>query len=62
MLNGEGIRNVLFVAGCNHGCKGCYNESTWNPNSGYPFTEAMEDRIIADLKDERINRDGLTLS
>ncbi|MFW3388691.1 UNVERIFIED_CONTAM: 4Fe-4S cluster-binding domain-containing protein, partial [Kocuria sp. CPCC 205274] len=38
MLNGPGIRNVLFVAGCNHVCKGCYNKSTWNPNSGFKFT------------------------
>lgn len=62
MLNGEGIRAVLFVSGCNHGCKGCYNESTWNPNSGIPFTEEVEDQIIADLKDTRIERAGLSLS
>lgn len=62
VLNGEGVRSVLFVAGCNHGCKGCYNESTWNPNSGNPFTKEVEDQIIADLTDGRIQRDGLTLS
>lgn len=62
MLNGEGIRAVLFVSGCNHGCKGCYNESTWNPNSGSEFTKEVEDRIIRDLQDERIVRSGLSLS
>lgn len=62
MLNGPGIRNVLFVAGCNHGCKGCYNESTWNPNSGFKFTSEIEETILRDLKDERIVRDGITFS
>lgn len=62
VLNGKGIRNVLFVSGCSHGCKGCYNESTWNPKSGVPFTKEVEDQIIRDLKDTRIRRDGLTLT
>lgn len=62
VLNGDGIRCVLFVSGCNHGCDGCYNDSTWNPNSGEPVTKELIDQIISDLKDTRINRRGLTLS
>lgn len=62
VLNGEGVRCVLFLSGCNHGCHGCYNESTWNPNSGFPVTKELEDQIIADLQDERINRQGITLT
>ena len=62
VLNGDGIRCVLFVSGCNHGCDGCYNESTWNPNSGEPITEELIDKIINDLNDTRIVRKGLTLS
>lgn len=62
VLNGPGIRAVLFVSGCAHACPGCYNESTWSPKSGHNFDSAIEDRIIADLKDTRINRRGLTLS
>lgn len=62
LLNGEGIRAVLFVSGCSHGCRGCYNQSTWSPDSGQPFTKGLEDQIIADLQDERIKRAGLTLS
>lgn len=62
VLNGEGVRCVLFVSGCIHACPGCYNESTWDPLSGEPYTKELEDRIIADLKDERINRQGLTLT
>ncbi len=62
VINGEGTRCTLFVAGCNHHCKGCYNQSTWNPQAGFPFTEEMVEQIIADLNDTRIRRRGLSLS
>ena len=62
VLNGTGTRCVLFVSGCSHGCKGCYNESTWNPKHGNLFTEAMADQIIKDLQDTRIKRKGITLT
>lgn len=55
-------RCTLFVAGCEHHCKGCYNQSTWNTDAGFPFTEEMEDQIISDLNDTRIHRRGLSLS
>lgn len=61
-VNGEGTRCVLFVSGCSHMCKGCYNQSTWNPCSGKPFSKGLEDQIIRDLNDSRIKRDGLSLS
>ncbi len=62
VINGPGTRCTLFVAGCEHQCPGCYNKSTWRLNSGVPFTPAMENRIISDLQDTRIPRQGLTLS
>lgn len=62
VVNGEGTRCTLFVSGCEHQCRGCYNQSTLNPNSGHLFTEQMADRIIADLNDPRIYRRGLSLS
>ncbi|OCG09968.1 anaerobic ribonucleotide reductase-activating protein [Gilliamella sp. wkB178] len=62
VVNGEGTRCVLFVAGCVHQCRGCYNKSTWGLNSGSPFTQALEDQIIKDLQDTEIKRQGLTLS
>ena len=62
VINGEGTRCTLFVAGCEHHCKGCYNQSTWNTDAGFPFTEEMEDQIISDLNDTRIHRRGLSLS
>ncbi|WP_436893385.1 anaerobic ribonucleoside-triphosphate reductase-activating protein [Siccibacter turicensis] len=62
IVNGPGTRCTLFVSGCVHECRGCYNKSTWRLDSGVPFTQAMEDRIIADLNDTRIKRQGLSLS
>ncbi|MBM0403832.1 anaerobic ribonucleoside-triphosphate reductase-activating protein [Serratia sp. 4542] len=62
VVNGPGTRCTLFVAGCVHQCPGCYNKSTWRLNSGQPFTPALEDRIIADLNDPRVPRQGLSLS
>ena len=42
MLNGEGLRVVLWVSGCPHKCKGCHNPQTWDPESGIPFDEDAE--------------------
>lgn len=62
VVNGPGTRCTLFVSGCEHNCRGCYNKSTLNPTSGHPFTQELEDQIIADLNDTRIKRRGLSLS
>ena len=37
MLNGDGLRVVLWVAGCSHGCRECQNPITWDPNGGLPI-------------------------
>ena len=42
MLNGDGLRVVLWVAGCDHGCKGCQNPITWDPKGGLEFDEAAK--------------------
>ncbi|OAT49426.1 anaerobic ribonucleoside-triphosphate reductase-activating protein [Proteus hauseri] len=62
VVNGPGTRCTLFVSGCIHQCRGCYNKSTWSLNSGKPFTQEVEDQIIFDLQDNRIKRQGLSLS
>lgn len=62
IVNGPGTRCTLFVSGCEHQCPGCYNQSTWRVNSGVPFSIEMEERLIADLNDSRIPRQGLSLS
>lgn len=60
MVNGEGIRTTLFVSGCEHACRGCYNKSTWSPDSGQPFTyEHMAD-ILESLEPDHVS--GLSLS
>lgn len=46
MINGEGIRVSIFVSGCEHKCKGCFNEKTWDAQFGEEFTEEIEDKII----------------
>ena len=60
MLNGEGLRVVLWVAGCDHGCKGCHNSITWDPNGGIPFDAAAEDELYEALDHDYIS--GVTLS
>ncbi|MFU2048596.1 anaerobic ribonucleoside-triphosphate reductase-activating protein [Avibacterium gallinarum] len=62
IVNGEGTRCTLFVSGCEHACKGCYNQKSWSFSVGVPFDKAMEDQIIRDLQDQRIKRQGLSLS
>lgn len=62
MINGEGTRCTLFVSGCIHQCKGCYNQSTWSINAGKLFDKQLADQIIKDLNEQRIKRQGLTLS
>lgn len=60
MLNGEGLRTVLWVAGCGHRCKGCQNPVTWDPEGGLPFDEVAEAELFAKLGKEYIS--GLTFS
>lgn len=62
VLNGEGTRCTLFVSGCVHQCRGCYNQSTWSADAGELFTEQLAEQIIKDLNDQRIKKQGLTLS
>ncbi|ACA87319.1 anaerobic ribonucleoside-triphosphate reductase-activating protein [Shewanella woodyi] len=62
VVNGPGTRATLFVSGCEHQCRGCYNQSTWNPCHGHAFDEQMQDQVLRHLKDTRIKRRGLSLS
>ena len=44
MLNGSGLRVVLWVSGCEHHCRGCQNQQTWPVSSGIPFdSDAMSE-------------------
>lgn len=59
IANGEGVRVSLFVSGCTHHCKGCFNPETWHFDYGKKFTEQTEDSIIEMLSFPYI--DGLSL-
>ena len=47
--NGPGVRVSLFVSGCTHHCKGCFNQETWDFSYGNPFTGAEEEKIFKAL-------------
>jgi anaerobic ribonucleoside-triphosphate reductase activating protein len=59
VANGPGVRVSLFVSGCNHHCKGCFNEVAWDFGYGNEFTQDVIDKILKDLDHEYI--EGLSL-
>lgn len=59
VANGTGVRVSLFVSGCRHHCKGCFNAETWDFCYGEPYTQETEDSIIDGLKPDYIT--GLSL-
>lgn len=60
MLNGDGLRVVLWVSGCEHCCKECHNPVTWDPNGGLLFDEQAKQEIWTQLEKSYIS--GITLS
>ena len=60
MLNGDGLRVVLWVAGCSHGCRDCQNPITWDPKGGIPFDGDARQEIFEQLQKDYI--DGITFS
>ena len=60
MLNGDGLRVVLWVAGCTHCCKECHNPITWDPDGGLLFDEAAKKEIFEQLDKPYIT--GITFS
>lgn len=60
MLNGDGLRVVLWVAGCEHRCKGCQNPITWDIDGGIEFDEAAKDELFEELNKPYIS--GITFS
>ncbi len=61
IVDGEGIRFSIYLAGCNHNCKGCHNKQSWNPNAGNPLTEELITELIDEINNNPL-LDGITLS
>ncbi len=59
IANGVGVRTSLFVSGCTHHCKGCFQPETWAFSYGEPFTRDVEDAIIESCNHNHIA--GLTV-
>ena len=60
MLNGDGLRVVLWVAGCDHCCKDCQNPVTWDPNGGLEFDAEAKAELFEALDHDYIS--GITFS
>lgn len=58
-VDGEGVRNSLYVSGCMFHCEGCYNVATWSFQAGIPYTLELEEQIMKDLAEPYVQ--GLTL-
>lgn len=59
IADGPGVRVGLFVSGCHHHCKGCFNQEAWNENYGIEYTQDTENRILEYLDKPYIR--GLSL-
>lgn len=59
IANGEGVRVSLFVSGCTHHCKGCFNRDTWDFSYGKEYTAETQEEILKALAPDYIN--GLSL-
>lgn len=59
IANGNGVRVSLFVSGCTHHCKNCFNPETWSFTYGQPFTEETQEQLLQLLQPSHIN--GLSL-
>ena len=60
MLNGDGLRTVLWLAGCEHHCKDCQNPVTWDPDGGLPFDEKAKQELFDNMSLDYIS--GVTFS
>lgn len=60
MLNGDGLRVVLFCTGCEHHCNNCHNPETWNPSNGCLLNNSVKEKVYNELGKDYIS--GITIS
>lgn len=60
VCNGTGLRVTIWCTSCSHKCRGCFNEESWNPESGIPFDETAKQELFNELSKDYIS--GITFT